>query len=136
PSNTKAYITNASNSTISVCNIAVDGTLSSCEDANPGALETPFAITINPSNTFAYVTAPNAVFYCPIQPDGTFGGQCTISDNSFAYPAGIALNSVGDTAYVGDAAGNKVYDCPIKEDGSLDTCTDTDFTNPVSIAIG
>ena len=117
PSADKAYIANYANDTVVVCEIANDGSFSSCVDSgNSGqAFASPTFLTFNPNGSLLYVSnyADNRVLVCPVNPDGSLGA-CEDSGNlglPLNQPMGITLNRNGTDAYIVNQS--QAYICPI-----------------------
>ncbi|RUR18256.1 hypothetical protein ELY21_08485 [Legionella sp. km535] len=63
--------------------------------------------------------------------------MCHARGNDFNFPVGISLNPEGTTAYITNENGNTVSACPIKNNGSFDTCiaTGNNWLNPIGVAL-
>ena len=120
---------------ISSCFINTDGSLSACISNESPSL--PYAVAINPANTFAYVATSTDVYYCSINTNGTLNPCILTGNNSFNFPTAITINSAGTFAYVTNLNGNTVSSCPINSDGSFGVCTSSEeiLDGPDGIAI-
>lgn len=124
----QAYITNVDSGNILFCDVAVDGTFSTCIDTNYNCDDQigtkPYGIALNSAETIAYVVdgdQPSFILACPIEPDGTFGtcvnATSGLTDNYFNNGS-IRINSTGTTAYIAGAENsNLAYTCPIINEG-------------------
>lgn len=142
-SGTKAYIANNGiiGASISLCNISGGGTLFGCTLIGNG-INGPQGIVLNNTNTFAWITtAGGTVFYCPVNPDGTFGTCAdTNAANLFIDPVGIALNFTNTIAYIANFTASTLSECPINSNGTFGICTTTagppaGFAGPFGVAI-
>lgn len=146
----RAYVTNfgvaGSGVTVSKCSVnETSGSLSDCRAMPDPTFQGATGIAINNNDTFAYITNYNVtngvtVSRCPInRKTGLFGSCTALSDTSFSGPIGIALNSTGTKAYVTEYNTSQVSVCPIKIDGSFDTCSasnpSTSLNTPIGIAL-
>ncbi|MBI3545837.1 MAG: beta-propeller fold lactonase family protein [Gammaproteobacteria bacterium] len=123
-----AYISNASNSTLSLCPVSMtDGSLGTCTTTNGNAtFQRPLGMSINPSISLIYITnfTNSTISICPINSDDSLGTCTTTNANgTLSNPDGIALNSTGTFAYISSVSNNTVATCPINSDGSFGTCT-------------
>jgi len=113
-----------------VCPLINNGsTLGTCSFFNNNGGFSSFvnAITLNASNTYAYVSASgggtgNLVFICPINANGSLG-TCTNSTHnlSFNSPAGISFSPDNSTAFISNTS-NNVAVCSVGSSGSLGFC--------------
>jgi DNA-binding beta-propeller fold protein YncE len=115
PSNTYLYVSNYSNNNVTYCAMnSTTGVLSSC--STTGGLTNPPGITINNSDTYAYLPDPNGYMY-----------TCSISSNTLtncnyyggysfhSSPATTALFTLSGTPalYVANTGTNKILYCPL-----------------------
>lgn len=135
PPGSFAYIVNASFNTISSCTVNNDGSLSNC--VSNLAPSFPYAVAINPANTYVYITTSTDVFYCSINNDGTYNSCNNTGVNTFNFPTAITINAVGTIAYITNLNGNTVSSCPINIDGTFGNCTDLSglFDGPDGISL-
>jgi DNA-binding beta-propeller fold protein YncE len=138
-----AYITNAGSSTISICTVNADGSLTGCSAHSDLTLNGPYGMAINSTGTKLYVPnySGNTLSICPVNADGSIG-ICTASNGNgtFARPNKAAINPAGTFLYVSNYApnNNTIAICPIKADGTLGTCTtatDSTFNYPNGLAL-
>lgn len=117
------------------CQINNDGTFSTCDATpqmppawNPRAIA--FA-TVN-SVQFGYVTdvGGGIIYQCSLNTNGTFSGCSSATATTFPAPYGITFASVNGTQYVYIADAGQggmgdygtVYQCPLNDDGTFQTC--------------
>jgi 6-phosphogluconolactonase (cycloisomerase 2 family) len=82
---------------------------------------------------YAYiVNLTNTLAICPLTNNGASFGTCiTAVDGSFNAPLSIAFNPKANQAYITNYFGGTVSICPLKNDGSLDTCVATTAGNSI-----
>ncbi|MFT4060085.1 MAG: collagen-like protein [Legionella sp.] len=148
-----AYIANAGNNNtnaISLCTIAADGTVPSCNyltnvDSLMSSSEFIDAITLNNTAHQIYfvlngtTTAGTNIVLCDYSNSNGSLSNCAYTDIAgvVANPQVIALNSVNSVAYI-TAQNGDVYQCAVAASGQL-TCNTTPagtgFTAPDGIAV-
>lgn len=142
PVQTIAYIANdfsTGDNTVSKCNIATNGNLTSCTTAAMG-FNNPHEIIINPQKTFAYVLniISNIISKCGFAPNGSGDlTPCTPTGSNLDFPDGIAIR--GGFAYIANQGfSNNVTKCTITANGDLTPCVDSNgsgFAGPARIII-
>jgi DNA-binding beta-propeller fold protein YncE len=126
---TVLYVTSIATSTISICPVIPAGdtfTLGTCttNDGN-GTFNQIQTITINPDNTFVYVTNfNNTISICPVNHDSSIG-TCAVAggNGTFQFPQGLSFSPDNTYAYVGNygngsLAQSTVSVCPLLQNGS------------------
>ncbi|MBA2711487.1 MAG: hypothetical protein H0U57_12965 [Tatlockia sp.] len=120
-----AYVVNNLSGQILKCNVAANGSLSNCTPTVTG-LNSPADVTVNQSNTFAYVSnEPSSVLKCKIAANGDLV-NCIPTGSGFDSPAGIALNPTGNIAYIvnmGNPNNPYISKCTITANGDFLSCT-------------
>ena len=123
------YITNADGTDVSLCSLASNTSVGSCQSTGGvGAVFiTGEGIALNNTKTRVYISyrLNNSVSFCPIESDGTLG-VCVDSGATGEALTGafkITLNADNSEAYIG--CSQKVVLCPINNDGTFGTCTET-----------
>jgi DNA-binding beta-propeller fold protein YncE len=130
---TKAYITNFTSNTVSVCNLDLGGKFVSC--TNQGIFTQPVGITLNSDNSRAYISSNTGVSMCPIDGNGDLVDSSCVLYNptifipfpvpAFINPHGLQLNSANDRIYVVNTnfgSDTPVTSCDVLPDGSIDNC--------------
>ena len=146
------YVTNNSNSSISICKIVTESSIQklSCTSGTMTHVSSPKGIAINNGyiyfvNSFVNST-DGAVVSCQIQNNGATLGNCVntgASTSDFSTPQGIAIYN--DYAYITNNGGsgsypkNSITKCQISSPGQLSGCTQvastTTFGTPIGISI-
>lgn len=135
----KAYVTNAGNNSLSVCDLA----FTTCSVDSDGTFDSPKGVAVNSAYTYAYIPnrLGNTVSICPVNLDGTLGTCTAATDSSFASPQGVTVNSSASVLYVTNEGARTVSICPLASGGgSLSgTCTadsgNNTFNAPSSIVL-
>ncbi len=141
-SGTYAYIANHFGGTITSCTInQVSGNLEGCVDSS-ATFSSPFGVALDQSATIAYVTnglGASTVSGCDIAGGGDTLSSCVINDFSstgLVNLGGIAINSLGNRAFITSGAG-AFLSCPVtgKTIGLDCSATSTALDNPIGVAL-
>jgi 6-phosphogluconolactonase (cycloisomerase 2 family) len=136
-----AYVTNFSNSTVSVCPVNSNGTLGTCVAASDPTFSGPSSISINLIKSLAYVSNyyTSIISVCPINTNGTLGLCNALIDATFNGPSTVKLNTGNTFAYIVNYNHSNVSICPINSDGTFGVCTASNpgstFINPDVITL-
>ena len=138
---TYLYLTDGRN--IFICSVESNGNLASCNTTGGGfSFDTPVAVTLNPSNTYAYIAentaGPNNIISCDVNTSNGELQNCVTNAFSGVQPLGLAVNPADTYLYVVDF--NHAFYCPINNtNGKINTCVQTGsfpaFSGPYNIAI-
>lgn len=126
----------------SYCNVnSSTGALESCDTPITTGLDSPEAISINPSGTFAYITnstntnnGSTNIRYCSInQLTGALENSCSntaidlVGKTISAGPTRgeVTFSPDGKKAYFGSFNENKVYSCDVLDSGAFSNCQDS-----------
>jgi len=123
---TIAYLANE-NDTLAVCQVAENGTFSSCTATNMnGTLETPVGVALATGGygTHAYLLngeTKSVITACTLAPSG-MPSACQAQNNEFfTAPTTMAFSPNGQYAYIGNFDDNMAI-CRIGADASLSSC--------------
>ena len=122
------YVANIGANGVSICAVNPDGSLQPCNNAEVTTSAT-YSLTINPDQTYLYLTRvnfANVVNICPLSEDGFSIGTCSSSsgNGTFSKPTDITFNKSGTIAYITNYTTSTVSVCPVINGGaSFDTCT-------------
>jgi hypothetical protein len=114
------YTANWSSGTVSVCPLAADGSVGTCQTAASG-LTDPASIAIHGSYAYIAEYLSSTVKVCQIQADATFT-NCVDSGSNVSLALGIAVNSAGTLAYT-TSYNQQPAVCPINMNGLLGACS-------------
>lgn len=123
----KAYVTNWTGNSISLCDVLKNGQLENCTvSASGSAFSSPEAIALNPEATFLYVAnISGPASYCTIG-DGGALNHCQPSGTLISGDDGVAVNPAGTRVYFSDFNNNNISVCQINSfNGALDSCETT-----------
>jgi len=118
----RAYVSNyyvVSGPSVSVCNVAPDGTLTGCALTTANVSE-PQESAVNADTLYVYSGYNNGVAYCTILADGSLSG-CGASATGFN-SSGMVIGF--GNIYFTDNSGF-VDKCPLNTDGSVGSCAIT-----------
>lgn len=125
-----AYVANYSEPSVSTCTINAQGALTGCSGTSTlGVVAAPVALTLNPAQTFAYLTSDsdNHVYQCAVN-NGAISNSCVATGSGFSSPYSIAFNAPGTLAYVANELSGTVSKCTVGSDGSFSNCVNSGAT--------
>jgi len=138
---TRAYVSNFTANTISVCNI-IGTTVIRCDDSSGSNFDGPEGIMLSPSGAYAYITnnTSNAVTRCAVDTTGAgLLSSCVVTEGNFDGTGNLAFNLLGDVAYVPNEALNQLFQCSVQsETGALFNCVDSlgsGFDRPAGVLV-
>jgi DNA-binding beta-propeller fold protein YncE len=142
---TRAYVTNTSGGTVSVCDVNTNsGQFSNCSQAGSG-FNTPESIVLNAAGTRAYVTNPSSsgssmVSVCAVDANSGQFSNCSQAGSGFNTPESIVLNAAGTRAYVtnSSASNSTVSLCTVDANsGQFSNCSQagSGFSVPYGITL-
>lgn len=126
-----AYVANYSEPSVSTCTINPAGALTGCSGTSTlGVVDAPVALTLNPAQTFAYLTSDNDnhVYQCTVN-NGAISNSCVTTGSGFSNPYSIAFNAQGTLAYIANEFSGTISKCTVGSDGSFSNCVDSGATN-------
>ncbi|MBA2657863.1 MAG: YncE family protein [Tatlockia sp.] len=124
-SRTKAYIANFTGNDISVCDVAADGSLTSCiAQGNVTNFGGPISVNLNWTGSMAYISNStlNTISQCSIDAAGMLVLPCIGFTDGFTNPHATAINQQNTRLYVVQTAFNtatSVFTCSIDNTGLL-----------------
>lgn len=128
------YLYASIGSTIQVCTLANDGHITVCGDSGFTTTANILGLAVNSSNgdVFVSVGSPtNLVYKCvPNSNDGTLSNCVDTGISGLTNPASMSLNQSNSTLYLINNGVIKLLACPINNDGSIGTCTNTNAVTP------
>jgi DNA-binding beta-propeller fold protein YncE len=134
-----AFITNFNNSTLSVCQVNADATLSNCTVFKDTSFNGPAGVTLNAAGIYLDVANfnDNSVSICPVNSNGVLGPCVREVDPTFNGPNSIKSNFIIDYVYITNYSNDTVSICPITSPGVLSNCTavSQSFAGPNTIAL-
>jgi DNA-binding beta-propeller fold protein YncE len=144
---TVAFIADNDNEEVYTCEVSSNGDFSNCaEITDPYSFDEPFAISLSPDGTIAYVSQYNsdiAMVECKV--NGSDLTNCTNSTyDQFAWATNVIYTDNGNKAYVGNYDLHYIYLCDVDPTpgpsyGDLSNCTTTggysNFEYPTQIAM-
>ena len=113
-----AYIVNNGSNTVESCIAQANGTITNCNTIS--GFTSPYAIAINPTRTFAYITEPSSNH---VQSCNLSFTSCSSTGDNFDSPTGIALDPKGHFAYITNGNESVTYCNSDPVTGTLSSCT-------------
>ncbi len=128
---TRAYIADARDNVIILCNVSPSGIFSGCGDAGGSLIDQPLSIALraNESQLFIVNEIGNTVVNCAVNAANGMLDSCTLIPNvSFNDPTSLILDTTNNYAYITEYAAGQVQNCEVELNGNLSNCTSSNAT--------